>query len=46
LCIGAAQKGLLMVPGDCFGFPDRIRLGLGADPAAFAPAMRVLSEVL
>lgn len=46
LCIGAAQKGLLMVPGDCFGMPDRIRLGFGADPAVFAPAMKILSELL
>ena len=46
LCLAAAEKGLLMVPGDCFGFPDRIRLGLGADPNVFAPAMKLLSELL
>lgn len=46
LCVGAAREGLLMVPGDCFGFPYRIRLGLGADPAVFAPAMKLLSGLL
>jgi aspartate/methionine/tyrosine aminotransferase len=46
LCLAAADKGLLLVPGDCFGFPDRVRLGLGVCPDIFAPAMKLLSEIL
>lgn len=46
LCLAAAEKGLLLVPGDCFGFPDRVRVGLGVGPDIFAPAMKLLSEIL
>jgi aspartate/methionine/tyrosine aminotransferase len=45
-CLAAAEQGLLLVPGDCFGFPDRVRVGLGGSPAIFASAMKLLSEML
>ena len=45
-CLAAAEKGLLLVPGDCFDCPDRIRVGLGVLPDIFAPAMKLLSEIL
>jgi aspartate/methionine/tyrosine aminotransferase len=46
LCVAAAERGLLLLPGDCFGFPDHVRVGLGASPDVFAAAMRVLAEIV
>ena len=46
LCLAAAERGLLLVPGDCFGFSDSVRVGLGANPERFATGMKLLSEML
>jgi aspartate/methionine/tyrosine aminotransferase len=47
LCEELAARGVLVVPGDCFGEPSHIRVGLGAtDPAEFAAALTVMDEVL
>ena len=46
LCVAAAAEGVLMVPGDCFGMPDHLRIGFGVGPEWYAQAMERLSAVL
>jgi aspartate/methionine/tyrosine aminotransferase len=47
LCEYLAERGVLVVPGDCFGAPDHVRIGFGATaPAEFARALSVLDELL
>ena len=41
-----AGQGVLVTPGDCFGGRDHFRVGLGAEPAAFADALALVSRVL
>lgn len=45
-CEAAAEQGLLLTPGDCFGIPDRIRLGFGVGPHWFPQAMDRLEALL
>jgi len=45
-CEEAARRGLVLVPGDCFGVPDHFRLGFGACRDAFPAAMERLATVL
>src|SRR5204862_2036081 len=52
LCVRlAVESGVLVVPGDCFGHPDRVRIGFGGPPgelrtglAAVLRASRVPGE--
>jgi aspartate/methionine/tyrosine aminotransferase len=41
-----AAEGVLVTPGDCFGAPDHFRVGLGAEPNAFADALAIVSRTL
>ncbi len=45
-CEAAAAKGILLAPGDCFGFPSHFRLGFGACAEGYEGAVEVLSETL
>jgi aspartate/methionine/tyrosine aminotransferase len=45
-CVGLARRGVLMVPGDCFGQPTHFRLGLAASAEAFPRALERFSEYL
>jgi aspartate/methionine/tyrosine aminotransferase len=42
-CEAAAAKGVLLVPGDCFGFPSHFRLGFGACADGYEKAAEILS---
>jgi len=39
LCEEALQYGLLLAPGDCWGFPDHFRIGFGVGREWYARAM-------
>jgi capreomycidine synthase len=47
LCVTLSDRhGVLVVPGACFGHPDRIRLGFGGRGERFATGLSVLQQVL
>ncbi len=45
-CQAAAGQGILLVPGDCFGVPDRFRLGFGVSAETFPAALKRLAAFL
>ena len=45
-CVAAAERGVLVVPGDCFGAPAHFRIGFGLAMPRYGEALAVLSEVL
>lgn len=45
-CIAAAERGVLLAPGDCFGAPAHFRIGFGGEMPRYAEALAILSEVL
>jgi aspartate/methionine/tyrosine aminotransferase len=45
-CEQAAQYGVLLAPGDCFGVPAHFRLGFGACRAGFDKALEILWDTL
>ena len=45
-CEAACARGVVLAPGDCFGFPAHFRLGFGACDEGFDEAVAILSEVL
>lgn len=45
-CEACARRGVLVVPGDCFGWPSHFRLGFGAQATGFAPALDRMADVL
>ena len=45
-CEAAAEKGLVLVPGDCFGVPDHVRVGIGIDRAVFTEGARRLCDLI
>jgi aspartate/methionine/tyrosine aminotransferase len=45
-CEAAASKGVLLAPGDCFGFPSHFRLGFGACTEGFEEAVEILAGTL
>ena len=45
-CIAAAERGVLLAPGDCFGAPAHFRIGFGGEMPKYAEALEILSEVL
>jgi aspartate/methionine/tyrosine aminotransferase len=42
-CEAAAAKGVLLAPGDCFGFPSHFRIGFGACAERYDEAIEILS---
>jgi aspartate/methionine/tyrosine aminotransferase len=45
-CRAAAERGVLLVPGDCFGMPEHFRLGFGVAEAGFARGLGRLADFL
>ncbi len=45
-CEAAASKGVLLAPGDCFGFPSHFRLGFGACTDGYDEAVEILAGAL
>lgn len=46
-CQAAADRGILIVPGDCYGMPSHFRLGFAAvAPDAFSKALDRLGELV
>lgn len=45
-CEAAAARGVVLVPGDCFGVPAHFRLGFAACSDGFADAVEIVSDVL
>jgi aspartate/methionine/tyrosine aminotransferase len=45
-CEAAASKGVLLAPGDCFGFPSHFRLGFGACTDGYEEAVSILAGTL
>jgi aspartate/methionine/tyrosine aminotransferase len=43
-CQAAAEQGILLAPGDCFGFPSHFRLGFAATGHEFSRALARLGE--
>ncbi len=46
LCLAAAERGVLLAPGDCFGMPSHFRVGFGASGERFADGLARLAEVI
>ncbi|HKT01759.1 MAG TPA: capreomycidine synthase [Rugosimonospora sp.] len=40
----AAECGVLVVPGDCFGHPDRVRIGFGGAPGELRAGLAALRQ--
>ncbi len=45
-CRGLARRGVLMVPGDCFGRPSHFRLGFAASGERFPQAIERFADFL
>jgi aspartate/methionine/tyrosine aminotransferase len=45
-CRIVAQRGVLLVPGDCFGYPAHFRVGFAASGEQFPRAIERLSAIL
>lgn len=45
-CAAAAERGVLLAPGDCFGSPEHFRIGFGLEMPRYADALDILGEVL
>jgi alanine-alpha-ketoisovalerate/valine-pyruvate aminotransferase len=46
LCERLGERGVLVVPGDCFGMPSHIRVGFGSQRERFAEDLAQLNEEL
>ena len=46
MCEAAAERGVLLAPGDCFGYPSHFRLGFGACDDGFPQALEMLNDIL
>jgi capreomycidine synthase len=42
----ADEHGVLVVPGSCFGYPDRMRIGFGCPTDELAAGLAVLGELI
>lgn len=42
----AEERGVLLVPGECFNRPGHIRFGIGGDPGPFAEGLEELRSLL
>jgi capreomycidine synthase len=40
------DHGVLLLPGSCFGHPDRVRLGFGDSARSFEAGLRILDKVI
>lgn len=45
-CERLADAGVLVAPGDCFGAPEHMRIGFGAQATGFAEAVGILHDAL
>jgi aspartate/methionine/tyrosine aminotransferase len=45
-CISAAERGVLLAPGDCFGAPAHFRIGVGLAMPRYREALGILSGLL
>jgi aspartate/methionine/tyrosine aminotransferase len=45
-CVAAAERGVLVVPGDCFGAPAHFRIGFGTAMPRYGEALATLGDVL
>jgi aspartate/methionine/tyrosine aminotransferase len=45
ICQALAREGVLVAPGDCFGFPEHFRIGVGAQAGGFQDALDVANRV-
>jgi aspartate/methionine/tyrosine aminotransferase len=45
-CVAAAERGVLVVPGDCFGAPAHFRIGFGLAMPRYGEALATMGEVL
>jgi aspartate/methionine/tyrosine aminotransferase len=45
-CMALAEAGVLVVPGDCFGAPDHMRISTGAQATGFDAAAGILRDAL
>ncbi|MGH9323742.1 MAG: aminotransferase class I/II-fold pyridoxal phosphate-dependent enzyme [Vicinamibacteria bacterium] len=45
-CEAAARRGVLLAPGDAFGFPSHFRLGFGARAEGYEKAVEILESVV
>lgn len=45
-CEALASQGVLVVPGDCFGKPQHMRVGFGAQADGFDEALAIFGRVL
>jgi aspartate/methionine/tyrosine aminotransferase len=45
-CVELARRGVLVVPGDCFGVPSHFRVGFGAEPESFAAGVEEIDRAL
>lgn len=46
LCTEAANSGVLLAPGDCFGMPSYFRIGFGTAGEKFPTALARLSDIV
>ena len=46
LCERLGERGILVVPGDCFGMPSHVRVGFGGQPNEFASGFERLNAEL
>lgn len=45
-CVAAAERGVLVAPGDCFGAPAHFRIGFGVEIPEYHKALDTLSDLL
>src|SRR5262249_25012670 len=45
-CKRAAEHGILLAPGDCFGMPRHFRIGFGVTEAGFTDALVELESLI
>jgi len=45
-CEALAERGVLIVPGDCFGARDHMRIGFGAQDEGFKAAASILRDAI
>lgn len=45
-CVAAAERGVLLAPGDCFGAPAHFRIGFGLETPGYEKALGVLNDLL
>jgi aspartate/methionine/tyrosine aminotransferase len=44
--VAAAERGVLVVPGDCFGAPAHFRIGFGLAMPRYGEALATMGDVL